>query len=535
MRRFSSYGPIDTELNYYAPREHLIEYAYAQLTGENPNKGGHYITVWAPRQTGKTWVMQQIVRKLQEDDQFEVAILTMQSAKEERTDEGVLEVLVDNLRKWFGRDFPDIRSWKALSTLFTRPYFTKPLILILDEFDAIGEEFINKFANEFRSMHTERVNEAGKPDAEKSCLLHGLALIGVRTVLGIENTTGSPFNVQRNVHIPNLTHAEVEGMFQWYAQESGRQVEQAVIDRLYAETNGHPGLTCWFGELLTEGFEGYHPTPDTRLDSGQFDIVYTAALNALPNNTILNIISKAKHTPYTNVVLNLFKTDEKMLFKFDNPAINFLYLNGVIDQDAPGSPQNAVKFASPFVQKRLFNYFSDDLFNYVGKIFTPFENLDDTITDDHLDVRALMRRYERHLRVNRGWMLKDAPRRADLRIYEAVFHFNLYMYLFHFLQGFGGHVYPEFPTGNGKIDLIIMYAGTTYGLEVKSYTTARDFRNALTQAARYGKQLGVAEMTLVEFVEAVDDANRAAHEAPYKDAETGVTVRPVFVEIGEDE
>jgi hypothetical protein len=36
-----------------------------------------------------------------------------------------------------------------------------------------------------------------------------MALIGVRAVLGVENVKGSPFNVQRSVHIPNLTHDEV--------------------------------------------------------------------------------------------------------------------------------------------------------------------------------------------------------------------------------------------------------------------------------------------------------------------------------------
>ncbi|MFN8486406.1 MAG: hypothetical protein U0350_02365 [Caldilineaceae bacterium] len=61
MRKFSSYGPIDTKLHYYAPRPALIQQAYAQKLGENPADGGHYITVWGPRQTGKTWVMQQVL------------------------------------------------------------------------------------------------------------------------------------------------------------------------------------------------------------------------------------------------------------------------------------------------------------------------------------------------------------------------------------------------------------------------------------------------------------------------------------------
>ena len=111
-----------------------------------------------------------------------------------------------------------------------------------------------------------------------------------------------------------------------------------------------------------------------------------------------------------------------------------------------------------------------------------------------------MKRYERHLRENKAWLLKDAPRRGDLRIYEAVYHFHLYTYLFQFLKGFGGRVYPEFPTGNGKIDLIITYSGNTYGIEVKSYTTHKEYQATLTQSARYGKQLELTRISLVIFL-----------------------------------
>jgi len=50
MRKFDSLRPVNTKLHYYVPRDALIEQAYTQLVGENPDEGGHYITVWAPRQ-----------------------------------------------------------------------------------------------------------------------------------------------------------------------------------------------------------------------------------------------------------------------------------------------------------------------------------------------------------------------------------------------------------------------------------------------------------------------------------------------------
>lgn len=82
MRKFSSYGPIDTHAHYYAPRKDLIQQAFTQVVGEEPERGGHYITVWAPRQTGKTWVMQQVLFSLQHEKQYEhfdVAKINLQS------------------------------------------------------------------------------------------------------------------------------------------------------------------------------------------------------------------------------------------------------------------------------------------------------------------------------------------------------------------------------------------------------------------------------------------------------------------------
>ncbi|RLC10951.1 MAG: hypothetical protein DRI57_19620 [Deltaproteobacteria bacterium] len=531
MRKFSSYGPVDTDLHYHAPRTELIENVYRQLTGE-PGKGGHYLTVWAPRQTGKTWIMQQVMRKIRMRGDFEAGIITMQSARHETTDEGVLDVLVGNLSRWFGTDFESITAWKHLHRLFSRAYFERPLILIIDEFDAIREDFINKFANEFRDMYISRQNEADRPSASKNCLLHGLALIGIRSVLGIENVSGSPFNIQRSLRIPNLTAKESGGMFQWYERESGQKVDPDVVRCLFNETRGQPGLTCWLGELLTDGFDDWQPKKDRPLTPEDFEYVFQMAVQALPNNNILNIISKAKQEPYKKIVLNLFKTVEKTEFSFDDTLLNFLFMNGVISTEKAPDKLH-VRFPSPFVQKRLFNYFARELFGYTGKLYDPFEDLSDTLTETSLNIRNLMWRFETYLRENREWLLADAPRRKDMRIFEAVYHFALYRYLCDFLGSKYAKVWPEFPTGNGKVDIMIAYGGKRYALELKSYAGQREYDDALAQAARYGKQLGLSEISMVFFVEYADDANREKYEKDYADRESGVSVMPVFVETGE--
>ncbi|MCP4132738.1 MAG: hypothetical protein GY754_17365, partial [bacterium] len=250
---------------------------------------------------------------------------------------------------------------------------------------------------------------------------------------------------------------------------------------------GQPGLTCWFGELLTEGFENFVVEKDKPVTMDTFEEVYAAATSILPNNNILNIISKAKQEPYKNLVLELYKTDDKIEFNYDDAILNFLYMNGVIDREKVSKVGYYVKFPSSFVQKRLFNYFSRELFNRMGRYVEPFENLDEVITEKSLNIKHIINLFQKYLTKNRDWALKDAPRRSDMRIYEAVFHFNLYMYLNGFLKGKGVQVLPEFPTGNGQIDILLKYKDRLYGIELKSYTDQTGYTKALTQAARYGK------------------------------------------------
>lgn len=529
MRRFSSYGPVNPTLHYYAPREHLIDTAYSNLVGEAPAEGGHYITVWAPRQCGKTWIIQEIVEKIKQTGRYEVAIISMERAKEVKDEKKILDILIEKLHDAFNIPFPQLQTIDELSILFTKKYFQKPVILALDEFDALEEIFINQFAGIFRDMFTGRTNERSKSTHEKTCLLHGLALIGIRSVLGIENQKGSPFNVQRSVHIPNLSYEEVLGMFQWYEKESGQKVDVEAVRQLYEETLGQPGLTCWFGELLTETYNRDKTKP---ISATHFEEAYAAASQVLPNNNILNIISKVKKSPYREWVLDLFKTSEKILFKFDDESINYLYMNGVIDEEKIGLTRYYVKFSCPFVQIRLFNYFSHELFKEMGALIEPFTSLENVITDADLNIPGILKLYQTYLEKNKTWLFQAAPRRTDMRIYEAVYHFNLFSYLDAFLRNPGGRVYPEFPTGNGKIDLIITYNRNRYGLELKSFTNEREYKIALERAAHYGKQLELPVIYLVFFVEYIDAANREKFEKEYPDQHTNTTVVPIFIVVG---
>ncbi len=528
MRTFSSYGPVDTDQHFYVPRRALVTEALNALIGRPPEQGGGYITVWAPRQRGKSWLLGQVRQRLLDEDRyrdFDVVWLSVEDFRGETDPLVVVRDLAAEIARHLGLRPVQVDSPRDFATCFASERLAKPLVLIIDEFDALGDEAIDRIVSVFRRIHGARRLRTATPRGEQDYLLHGVALIGVRSVLGVDSASGSPFNVQRSLHVPNLTLAEVRSMFAWYQRESGQAVAKAAVDRLFQETEGQPGLVSWFGELLTETYNRNAATITTE----DFDRVYAHAVHALPNVNIQNLIVKVAREPWRNLVLELFQTKEKQPFGFDEPLVNHLYMHGVVDQEITDDNEHYIRFACPFVQKRLFLYFSRTHFRFTGEVFAEFEDVSDTVTDAGLDVKRLLRRYERHLRENRDWLLKDAPRRQDLRIHEAVYHFILYSFVDRFLRPKGGRVYPEFPTGNGKIDLLIRYAGNIYGLELKAFTDAFGYRAALRQAARYGKQLGLREVVLACFVESTDDDSRRRYETVYEDSATRVTVTPVFV------
>lgn len=503
MRRFSSYGPLDTDLHFYAPREDLIDNAYTLLVGDNPAKGGHYVTVWAPRQTGKTWVMQQILRRIKADPAFNILKINLETLKNKTNVSDIIKAIVKEIGEGLGKTFKGIDDENSFQDVFKKGVLDKPLILILDEFDALAETAINAIVSALRNIYIRRLDEVDKPADRKTYLLHGVALVGVRSVLGIENQKGSPFNIQHSVNIPNLAFDEVNGMFNWYEKESGQKIEESVIHKLYQEIKGQPGLTCWFGELLTETFNKEKQTPVSMQD---FNYAYKEATDVLPNNNILNIISKAKQEPYRSQVLELFKTDQKIEFRFDDKELNFLYMNGVIDIDREVNERKELevycRFASPYVQGRLFNYFSREIFGDLGLLVHPLDSMDDAISEDGLHIPNIIKRYKAYLDKNREVIFKHVPRRkTDLKIYEAVYHFNLYRYLYDLLKKRGVEVIPEFPTGNGKIDLLLKYRKKVYALELKSFRDMYDFRKGIEQATQYGRQLGLNEIVYLVFVE----------------------------------
>jgi len=79
MRKFHSYGPVNPKKHFYVPRIELVDICVQSLIGD-PDESGHYFTIWAPRQTGKTWLVEESTNTIRQkfNNKFYIASLSMQ-------------------------------------------------------------------------------------------------------------------------------------------------------------------------------------------------------------------------------------------------------------------------------------------------------------------------------------------------------------------------------------------------------------------------------------------------------------------------
>jgi len=503
MRRFHSYGPVDPSEHFAVERRALVEDCVTRLVG-NPGKEGHFFTLWAPRQTGKTWLMRRAMEEIRarHGDRFIVGSLLMQGVMNDKDDPQVFFHNIPRVfRNGLGIEPPEPAGWDAWMRLFAVEggVFDRPLILLIDEFDCLPPPMIDELVGRFRAMYLER----------QAHVLHGLALVGVRSVLGVESDRGSPFNVQRSLHVPNLTCEEVQELFVQYETESGQKVESEVAAAVFEKTRGQPGLVGWFGELLTET---YNPGRGASITAEVFQKVYQDAVDVEWNNTVLNMIRKARG-PYKEEVIALF-TDPNVPFSVDKEWCSYLYMHGIIDRARVANDRVrglVCRFSSPFLQHRLYAALTGDMFGDKGPILAlePADLLTDVLTPTGLCLPPLLERYRAYLKrlKARGvdpW--KDQPRRKDLHLTEAVGHFHLYAWL---RDAIGRRcvISPEFPTGNGKVDLVVRTPEGHRGIiEVKSFVDMFELAEGQAQAAAYAKQQELASATLAVFVPVPDEA-----------------------------
>lgn len=252
-RHFNTAGPGKPDINYVLDPLTRIDLEEIEMLIAQQR----YFVMHAPRQSGKTSCLLALRDRLNEQGDYycvyanveagqamrnnvEEVVKGIVSTIAERTSIVVKNDMPDNLcREVFKEETPTL----TLSTYLTRlcKKLDKPLVLMLDEIDALIGDSLISVLRQLRSGYDKR------PDCYPQCVI----LCGVRdvrdyriAVAGKEVITGgSAFNIKAaSLRIGNFSKEEIARLYQMHTDETGQQFADGCLDVVWTATEGQPWL-----------------------------------------------------------------------------------------------------------------------------------------------------------------------------------------------------------------------------------------------------------------------------------------------------
>ena len=251
-RFFNTAGPQKPEINYTIdPLSRFDLDDVLMLIRQQ-----RYFVLHAPRQTGKTSCMLALRDYLNKQDDYIAVYANVEGGQASRNDsQSVVKSTVDTLAEQFrgvvGDDLPlqirdevqQVGKDSMLSTYLRRlsESQSKPIVLIIDEIDALVGDSLVAILRQIRSGYADR------PKAFPQTII----LCGVRDVrdyrIVLSNqdiiTGGSAFNIKAtSLRLGNFSKEEIHELYKQHTQETGQVFDNACFPMIWNATEGQPWL-----------------------------------------------------------------------------------------------------------------------------------------------------------------------------------------------------------------------------------------------------------------------------------------------------
>ena len=370
MRIFNTSGACIPEKHYTLMRETLIK------QGESLVERGRFFTIFAPRQSGKTTYFQLLFRYLNPTGYTPIRVSlegmkTLGRAKfyqtlGQRLRRGLSEQQIDVTPHF--EDQIDLQSY-----LESANWSTGKLVLVIDEFEEIPLEVLSELLHVFRDIYQYKEHYA----------LHALSLVGVSTLAELVVSSASPFNIVDQLQIPYFTLAEVQELIGQHVVETGQPFAAAVLNAIYANTQGQPGLVNALCQHLVEVMVPDQTQPVTM---SAFYPTLKYFLTARFDKNILNVVQKARTKK--DFMINLLFGEAAIPFNVTDADIAYLYANGVVD-----NVDGYVQLPVPLYSKALITAFRPYRNGETQEYVSAHDTFTEYVTADGLNLHAILLRY----------------------------------------------------------------------------------------------------------------------------------------------
>jgi len=471
MRYFNTSGPCNPAEHYTVLRRELI------ARGMEKVRRGRYLTIFAPRQAGKTTFFHLLMRELAKDGQFmpiQISFENMKTLTRERFYEDLELALGRELVKLGLKPPRPIKDQGHLATFFAELRSQcRNLVLVIDEFEGIPNSVLDELMHTFRRIYHERENHA----------LHSLILVGVSTIAELIVSSASPFNIVDELKIPYFSFEEVQELIGQYTEGTGQKFDEEVIKAIYENSAGQPGLVCALSEHLVENIATDSARPVTMND---FYKTLQSFLKERFDKNIVNIVQKAREKQ--DFMLSLLFSGQPIPFTIHHPDIGYLYAHGVVE-----NVDGMADIDVPLYKKVLLNAFRPAINGEAGYYVSAKDNFSAYLQNDDLNIKAILQQYAAYV-TRRGFRAFDTE-----QLKEGAWHYSLDGFINFFMESLGGQTFVEVPSGRGRADILILFRGKKYIIETKIFSHLSYFEKGKRQLAEYVNSEGLAEGYYVVF------------------------------------
>ncbi len=503
-RRFNTAGPNRPEIHYTLDPEARLSGLRGLIENEE------YFVLHAPRQTGKTTLLNALARKLTEEGRYTGVRFSIERSRPFKDDvaaanravlralQGTAEsTLPEALRppvELFGENafepssglFDVLNKWAQRSP--------RPLVVFIDEIDTLEDDALLSILHQLRDGYNLRPQSFPQ----------SVALIGMRDVreyrarVRLERESlgsSSPFNVKaESLTLANFTHEQVRELYQQHTEETGQACSEAAVARAYELTRGQPWLV---NALAREIVERDVTDRTVTITSSHVEAAKEALI--LRRDTHLDSLAERLHEPRVRRVIEPVLTGS--FFSADVYNDDLLYVAGL---GLVTPPPAQIMIANPIYAEVIPRALS-----FVMQSGLPVQSQWYILPDGRLDMSKLLTEFQQFFRRNSEMWLKGYEYK------EAGPHLLLYAWLQRIINS-GGHLQRESAIGNGRADMLLEWPVTTDPalrhwpipsavkvqqevLEVKLYYDSETEAEGLQQLGGYLSRLGLPTGHLLIF------------------------------------
>jgi hypothetical protein len=493
MRFFTTEGPVRAEDNYCLPP--LQRWDLEEVLGLIEQK--KYFLLHAPRQTGKTTCLLALMEYLNREGGYRALYVNIEAAQSarEQVEQG-MEIICSALGRaaslylgdarpgdWCRVHGREIAAGDRLGALleFWAGADPRPLVLLLDEVDALIGDTLISLLRQLRAGYTQRPQH----------FPHTVILSGVRDLRDYRIhssaeraiiTGGSAFNIKaESLRLGDFNHAEVATLLGEHTAETGQAFTAEAMERVWELTQGQP----WLVNALAYESCFRMPAGRDRTQPVGIDLIDQAKENL--------ILRRVTHLDQL-----ADKLREERVRRVIEPMLAGTALDSVSEDDIQYlidlglcrmAPGEGLTIANPIYREVLPRALTFTPQASLPQISPTWLNADGSLNPDQL-LSAFLDFWRQH----------GEPLLGSAPYHEIAPHLVLMAFLQRVVNG-EGTLEREYAIQRGRMDLCLRYRDLTMGIELKVWRDGAPdpLAEGLMQLDGYLAGLGLDTGWLVVF------------------------------------